>query len=139
MTDSPEQAAITEALELCAETGVDIVPTVFERFFDRDTQARDLMLHSDPHMRGRMFEATLDLFLSSEHLGPGNYLDWELDNHLVAYRATPAMYQSFFDSVTDVIRELVGSDWKPHHEQAWVNRVSRIMQQVQQHPTARAG
>ena len=139
MSESSEQAAITEALEICAERGVDIVPRVFHRFFERDEQARALMQHSDSHMRGRMLEATLDLFLSAEHLGPGNYLDWELDNHLIAYRATPTMYQSFFDSMTEVVRELAGDSWTTRHEQAWRDRIAQIMAQVQRHPTASAG
>lgn len=133
-----EQAAIDDALALCADTGVDIVPAVFDRFFQLDTQASELMAHSDQHMRGRMLEATLDLFLSAQHLGPGNYLDWELDNHLVAYRATPAMYQSFFQSITEVVRSLVGNHWSPTHAQAWDGRVTRIMAQVLAHPTATA-
>ncbi len=139
MSESTEQAAITEALELCGETGVDIVPEVFARFFKRDRDARALMQHSDRHMQGRMLEATLDLFLSSEHLGPGNYLAWELDNHLLAYQATPGMYRSFFDSVTEVVRELVGTHWNREHEHAWTARIDRIMSQVHEHPTARAG
>ena len=63
MSDVNEQAAITDALERCGATGVDIVPEVFARFFARDAQARALMAHSDRHMQGRMLEATLDLFL----------------------------------------------------------------------------
>jgi len=139
MTPSEEQAAITDALELCAENGVDIVPGVFERFFTLDPEAEALMAHSDAYMRGRMLEATLDLFLSAEHLGPGNYLDWELDNHLVAYRATPTMYRTFFQSVTEVMRDAVNARWTETHEQAWEARIGRIMAQVMAHPTAQIG
>ena len=131
-----EQNAITESLEICAQRGEDIVPAVFEHFFAADPEAHALMQYSDQPMQGRMLEATLELFLSDQHLGPGNYLDWELDNHLIAYRVTPAMYRSLFTSITDVVRGLMAGDWKISYQQAWENRIERIMGQVMQHPTA---
>ena len=136
MEDSTEQAAITESLEICAARGEDILPAVFEQFFATDRQAHELMHHPDRHMQGRMLEATLELFMSEEHFGPGNYLDWELDNHLIAYGATPDMYRSLFASITDVIRHAVAQDWRPEHEAAWQDRIERIMAQVMRHPTA---
>jgi hemoglobin-like flavoprotein len=136
MDQAEEQAAITESLEICAACGEDIVPAVFEQFFAADPQARALMQYSDRHMQGRMMEATLDLFLSEKHLGPGNYLDWELDNHLIAYGATPNMYRSLFASIVDVVRELAGTGWKGEHQEAWQARIERIMEQVMHHPTA---
>ena len=136
MEESPGQAAITESLEICAARGEDILPAVFEHFFAADRQAHELMQYSDRHMQGRMLEATLELFMSEEHFGPGNYLDWELDNHLIAYGATPDMYRSLFASITHVIRRAVAQDWRPEHEAAWHDRIERIMAQVMRHPTS---
>ncbi len=129
-----EQAALTNSLELCAETGVDIVPEVFEHFFAANASARELMEHSDAHMRGRMLEATMELFLSDDSLGPGNYLEWELGNHLDAYGATAPMYDSLFQSIVEVVRGLAGAQWTAAHEAAWRNRIGRIMDQVRRHP-----
>ena len=44
--------------------------------------------------------------MSDEHLDAGGYLDWELDNHLRAYGATPAMYETFFESVVTTLAEV---------------------------------
>ena len=131
-----ETAIITESLTLCAERLGDIVPLVFEKFFAADGGAASLMAHSDAHMQGRMFESTLDLLMTSDHFGPGKYLDWELDNHLVAYQATPGMYRSFLDAVVSVVRDALGSDWQPGFEEAWQQRVSRILSQVDAHKGA---
>ena len=128
-----ETEAIVESLEVCAARVGDIVPPVFERFFERDDSARELMEHSDQHMQGRMFESVLELFMSDEHFGRGKYLDWELRNHLEAYAATPAMYRAFFDAVLDVVRDALGSDWSARYDHAWQRRIERIMDQVNVH------
>ncbi len=136
MDADEEQTAITASLELCAERSEDLVPPVFERFFAQDAAAHELMKHSDQPMQGRMFEGVLDLLLTDEHLVPGGYLDWELDNHLDAYAATPAMYRSFLDAIVDVVRETVGAEWSDTFAAAWDARIDRIMARVDAHTSA---
>jgi hypothetical protein len=91
------------------------------------------MEYSDEHMRGRMFAAVLELFMSDEHLDAGGYLDWELDNHLRAYGATPAMYETFFESVVTTLAEGLADDWSERWSQAWRDRLARIMEHVKIH------
>lgn len=134
MTPTEELAAIETSLTLCADRAGDIVPAVFTRFFQRDDAAHDLMRHSDQHMQGRMFEGVLELLLSDDHFGPGRYLEWELDNHIQAYNATPSMYQSFFTALTDTVTEALGDDWSTDFQAAWDQRIARILQQVDAHP-----
>jgi len=124
-----------KSLELCAERACDIVPLVFERFFELDSAAKSLMQHSDLHMQGRMFESVLDLFMSEEHLGPGNYLEWEPDNHIDAYAATAGMYESFFQALLEVVKNALGPKWTPVFQAAWENRITTIMEQVYTHGT----
>lgn len=128
-----EIGLITQTFEICAERSGDIVPPVFERFFELDDDARALMGHSDQHMQGRMFESVLELLMSDEHFGPGKYLDWELNNHIDAYQATPRMYAAFFDAVREIVRDGVGEDWRGKHAEAWQARIDRIMSQVAAH------
>ena len=107
-----------------------MAPRVYERFFELDPEAAALMEYSDEHMRGRMFASQLELFLSDEHLGPGGYLNWELENHIKAYSATTAMYESLFQSMQDVLDKDSGAEWRSEWQQAWANRVDRVMEQV---------
>ena len=133
MTDIVDEIAlISDSLELYAERHGDMAPRVYKRFFELNPEAAALMEYSDEYMRGRMFASMLELFLSDEHLGPGGYLAWELENHIKAYSATTAMYESLFHSMRDVLDKDLGTDWRPDWRQAWVNRIDRIMEQVTQ-------
>ena len=133
MTDTAnELALISDSLELYAERHGDMAPRVYERFFVLNLEAAALMEYSDEYMRGRMFASMVELFLSDEHLDPGGYLDWELENHIKAYSATTAMYESLFQSMRDVLDNDLGADWRPEWQEAWAKRIDRIMKQVTQ-------
>jgi len=130
--NAKEIKLISASLELYAERHGDMAPRVYERFFELNREAAALMEYSDEHMRGRMFASMVELFLSDEHLGPGGYLDWELENHIKAYFATTAMYESLFQSMRDVLDKDLGTDWRPEWQHAWSSRIARILQQVKQ-------
>ena len=123
---------ISDSLELYAERHGDMAPRVYERFFELNPEAAALMEYSDEHMRGRMFASMLELFLSDEHLDPGGYLDWELENHLKAYSATTAMYEILFQGMRDVLDRDLGADWRPEWREVWANRLDRVMERVKQ-------
>ena len=125
-----EIALISDSLELYAERHGDMAPRVYERFFELNPEAGALMEYSDEHMRGRMFASLLELFLSDEHLGLSGYLNWELENHIKAYSATTAMYESLFQSMQDVLDKDLGAEWRSEWQQAWANWVERVMEQV---------
>ena len=55
---------VTDTLMLCAEADIDVQPTVYEKFFEACPAARDLMGHSDEHMRGRMLEQVFELLMA---------------------------------------------------------------------------
>ena len=131
MTDTTnELALISDSLECYAERHGDMAPRVYKRFFELNSEAAALMEYSDEYMRGRMFASMIELFLSDEHLEPSGYLTWELENHIKAYSATPAMYESLFQSMRDVFDNDLGPDWRPEWQQALANRIDRIMEQV---------
>ena len=137
-----EVALISDSLELYAERHGDMAPRVYESFFELNLEAAALMEYSDEHMRGRMFASMVELrrmfasmvelFLSDEHLGPGGYLDWELENHIKAYFATTAMYESLFQSMCDVLNKDLVTEWRPEWQEAWASRIDRIMAQVRE-------
>ena len=63
-------------------------------------------------MRGRMFASMLELVLSDEHLGPGGYLAWELENHIKAYSVTIIMHESWLQSMREVLDKDLGAEWR---------------------------
>jgi len=128
---------IENTLEICAENIGDIVPEVYERFFALSPEAKVLMGHADEFMCGRMLNEVLTLFLNQEHLAPGAYLDWELDNHLLAYQATSKMYDAFFQALIETVRGGVGDAWTQADELAWNNAVSLILNHVHAHPAVK--
>ncbi len=131
MTDTEnELALISDSLGLYAERHGDMAPRVYKRFFELNPDAAALMEYSDEYMRGRMFASMLELFLSDEHLEPGGYLTWELENHIKAYSATIAMYESLFQSMRDVLDSDLGADWRPEWQKALANRIDRIIREV---------
>ena len=133
MTDTVEEIAlISDSLELYAERHGDMAHRVYKRFFELTPEAAALMEYSDEYMRGRMFASMLELFLSDEHLKPGGYLTWELENHIKAYSATTAMYESLFQSMRDVLDNDLGADWRSEWQEAWASRIGRIMEHVKQ-------
>ena len=125
---------LLSSLECVAEKEGDITDQVYERFFALCPAAYDLMGHSDEHMRGRMLEQVYELFFSDAHLGAGNYLDWELDNHLVGYQVEGDMYIHFFTALKDTIQTAMADEWRPDVARAWTDRIEAIMQQVRVHP-----
>ena len=133
MTDTLDEIAlISDSLECYAEHHGDMAPRVYKRFFELNPEAAALMEYSDEYMRGRMFASMIELFLSDEHLEPGGYLTWELENHIKAYSATTAIYESLFQSMRDVLDNDLGADWRPDCQQAVAKRIDRIMEQVKQ-------
>jgi hypothetical protein len=131
MTDTADELAlISDSLQCYAEHHGDMAPRVYKRFFELNPEAAALMEYSDEYMRGRMFASMVELFLSDEHLEPGGYLTWELENHIKAYSATAAMYESLFESILDIMTSDLGSDWHSEWSLAWQNRIALIMKQV---------
>ena len=133
MTDTVDEIAlISDSLELYAERHGDMAHRVYKRFFELYPEAAALMEYSDEYMRGRMFASMLELFLSDEHLEPGGYLTWELENHIKAYSATTAMYESLFQSMRDVLDNDLGARWRSEWQEAWASRIGCIMEHVKQ-------
>jgi hypothetical protein len=126
-------------LERIAESHGDIVPLVYVQFFDTSDDGKSLMGHSDIHMQGRMFEQVLELLFTDEHFGPNAYLQWELENHLDAYGATPKMYIAFFDAVVAVAQNCLGTSWQDANSQAWKQRVDLILSEVAAYDARSAG
>ncbi len=132
-TPTQDQHTITQALEEIAEREIDITDAVYEHFFALYPDAAALMSHSDELMRGRMLEQTLMLLMDADAMGEGNYLRWEVDNHLDAYGVLEGMYPAFLESIRLAMRDALDKQWLPAYEQAWQNHTVRLLEDISQH------
>ena len=119
---------IMASLETCADQGVDITDDVYARFFVADNPASALMDHSDQYMRGRMLQEVIDLLLSEDDEGG---LKWEVDNHLKSYNVDVSMYATFFEALKTAVASQLGEQWTPAYAQAWSDRISSMLQQIE--------
>lgn len=124
---------ITRSLEVFAEQTGDLNAGLYARYFALNREADALLGHADTYVLGRMTEQVVDLLLNEEHDAPGAYLDWELDNHLDAYGATPQMYRDFFEALLETVREGCGDGWDDYMARAWQSRVLAIQTRVDAH------
>lgn len=121
---------VTETLSECAETLGDVVPAVYQRFFELDSQSAALMKHADEYMQGRMLEQVFELLMSDQPFAEDGFLDWELNNHLIAYRATPPMYEALFQALVETVKKGAPNTWNDDAEAAWSARTDQVMQRV---------
>ncbi|MEM6709110.1 MAG: hypothetical protein AAF648_10030 [Pseudomonadota bacterium] len=123
---TPTTAALAADLERVAHERGDITDAVYREFFARSRDGAALFEHTDDPTRGRMLQHTLELFSEDGHLEPGAYLDWELDNHLVGYRATPAMYDAFLAALLAIVTAGAPSD----AQACWQQRCAEVLARV---------
>lgn len=127
-----DNEVIAQTFEHCAAANIDITEAVYEAFFAGDPRALQLMGHSDGPMRGRMLDEALVLLMSEPTAENTGYLQWEVENHLLAYGVQLDMYQGFFDAVKAAVRAALADAWQPLHEQAWNQTIARLRGAIQE-------
>ena len=118
--------AILQSFEVAAERAGDILPAAYEAYFERCPESRDLMRLVDTHMRGRMFESVLQLFMADETDEQLGYLRFETRNH-VNYGVLPHMYANLLTALRDTVREACGAEWTATMDAAWNARIDVLV------------
>ncbi|MCB1693986.1 MAG: globin [Pseudomonadales bacterium] len=121
---------VLESLELAAENIDDIVPPVYKSYFDRCPGSEALMSHIDNLVRGKMLDEVLRLVMKESYEGEQQYLDFEVNNHKLAYSVEPHMYGNLLAALRDVIRDAAGDGWTDAHEQAWDDRIALLTSEI---------
>lgn len=124
---------VVDSLELCAALDQDINDAVYQLFFAACPEAVALMGHSDEHMRGRMMTQVLELLMEDTDYQSGDYLDWEVENHVNAYAVSTHMYSAFLPAVKTALQQALGTQWHNQHEAAWNLRLSKMDKAIQQY------
>ncbi|MFZ5670661.1 MAG: globin domain-containing protein [Pseudomonadota bacterium] len=125
----PDDAAlVVRALELAADRGGDLTARIYARLFaahpemeplfagDRSGQARGEMLT-------RAFETILDF--TGERRWAATLIQTEVVNH-AGYDVPPAVFGTFFGTVADCVRELLGPDWTAETDAAWTRLLAEL-------------
>src|SRR3990167_6288401 len=119
MTDEPN--LIAWSLEEVAERHGDPTEAVYDRLFAKSPEMAELFIGDKTGAaRGEMlavvFQTLLDF--SSEGAFGANMVRAEIINH-EGLGVPPRVFTTFFATVMETVRELLGDDWTPPVAAAW--------------------
>lgn len=121
---------IYQSLEKVSESVGDITPLVYEKFFDQSPESHDLMLHMDEGVRGKMMDEVYRLIMVEDFTGESEYLNWEINNHEIAYSVLPQMYDDLFSALKQVISEGMGDEWNGDFDAAWSAKIEKLLGEI---------
>ena len=128
----PPLAALVRSLELTSERLDNFYDQVFERYFELCPDSRDLMNHTDTHMRGRMMEQVVALFMDDDLESLDIYFAFEAANHQ-SYGAEPHMYENLFDACQQVVATANAQDWNNAAHADWQAQSARLLAAMHKH------
>lgn len=126
---------IYESLEIAAEREGDLTPAVYQEYFERCPESAALMSHIDDIVRGRMLEEVLRLVMQENFDSEQQYLDFEVNNHRLAYSVQPHMYGNLLEALRQVVRDSAGNAWKAEYDAAWDQRIEALLEEISQRQT----
>jgi hemoglobin-like flavoprotein len=112
---------ITKSLEHVSERCADPTPLVYARLFSQSPEMRDLFVRdTDDSVKGQMLYQVIEVFL--DFIGRGAYaanlVACEVVNH-ENLGVPPAVFATFFGTVMETFRDILGEDWTPAYDHAW--------------------
>lgn len=121
---------VYQSLEMIAEKGVDITQAVYENYFSSSPESEQLMSHMDPLAMGKMMEEILRLIMIEDFTEEDGYLNWEVENHEMAYNVEPDMYDPLFTALIETVKGTMGESWNADYEAAWITRTNTLKQEI---------
>ena len=121
--------ALLQSFEIAAERGGDIAPAIYEAYFARCPESRELMRYVDRYMRGRMLDSVFTLLMSDETSDEFRYLQFEAAAHS-SYGVLPHMYENLLAAVRATVRHACGSSWTGAMSAAWNARLDVLLREI---------
>jgi hemoglobin-like flavoprotein len=123
-----DAVVITDTLNRVAGRTGDPTTLVFERLFADHPEAEALFVRDDSGLvRGQMFQVAIESLL--DFLGDQAYgaalVQIERINHQ-GLGVDPALFDSFYLTVMDVFRDLLGKDWTAEMEAVWTRVIGDV-------------
>ncbi len=127
---------ITTSLELVAERCDDPTALVYQRLFAREPEMEALFVRdTDASVRGQMLyqviETMLD-FIGRRHFAVG-MIRSEVVNH-ENLGVPPRVFASFFATVMESFRDILGPDWTPPIDAAWADLLAALQAEAAPSP-----
>ncbi|MBC2776375.1 globin [Parasphingopyxis marina] len=128
-----DNEAMMAGLAAVGEAGVDIVPALFDRFFARFPETRELFLSLEA-ATGRMTNETLEAMIglaTDEYWVETTVINF-VDLHR-NYGAIPmAQYAAFIDMTVNALAEAAGTGWSAQAGAAWRRQAERLKAMVEE-------
>ena len=101
-----------------------------EKYFQKCPDSESLMTHIDELVRGKMMDEVYRLMMVDNYGDEESYLNWEVDNHEMAYSVEPHMYEALFDALIETIKDCLGDAWNPAYEAQWFARTDNLREEI---------
>ena len=88
------------------------------------------MGHMDDLQRGKMMDEVYRLLMVEDFGAEAEYLNWEINNHEIAYSVMPDMYDDFFAALKETIQEVMGPDWNDDFDNAWSAKIDQLVSEI---------
>lgn len=122
---------VTESLELTAEVSGDITSKVYARYFESCPGSEALMSHIDELVQAKMLTEVYRLVMLQDYNDEAGYLNFEVDNHALAYSVEPHMYGNLLYALMDTVQETLGYQWQNSYDDAWKDRIETLLTEIE--------
>jgi hypothetical protein len=121
---------VADSLEQTAEMAGDISPAIYKRYFARCPGSEALMSHIDELVRAKMMVEVYRLVMLPDYEEEAGYLNFEMDNHALAYSVEPHMYGNLLYALMDTVAETMGDAWNDNYKSAWEDRLELLLKEI---------
>jgi hemoglobin-like flavoprotein len=116
------------SLELAATRSDDITPLVYERVFREHPAMVELFcMDTDDSVKGSMLSHALQVLL--DFIGDRQFADMFIRDESVthaSYNVPPEVFATFYPTVAETIRDLLGPDWTDEMADAWHAAIAQL-------------
>ena len=96
-----------------------------------DKHADRILSHIDDLVRGKMMEEVMRVLMVDDYKDEQSYLNFEVNNHALAYSVEPHMYKNLLDAVKAVVKETIADQWTDDFEKAWDDRIAALSHEIE--------
>jgi hemoglobin-like flavoprotein len=125
---------IQRSFELAAERCEDLTPSVYRRLFLEHPEAEAMFRREAGDLvKGSMLALAIDAMMdfAGDRKGSFRMIECEVQSH-DAYGTPPKLFGEFFGVIADTMREILGADWSPEIEDAWLRLLAELDQVIAQ-------
>jgi hemoglobin-like flavoprotein len=119
---------IEHSFELAAQRCEDLTPLVYRRLFQEHPEAEPMFRREATDLvKGSMLALAIDAVLdfAGERTGNFRMIGCEVQSH-DAYGTPRDLFGTFFGVIADTLRAVLGDDWTPDINEAWLKLLADI-------------